>query len=52
MKDWLQKEEHVKRLEQKERAELNADIPFKKFDEVTISLRLESLNVQVYEKAM
>ena len=52
MKDWLRKEEHVKRQEQKERAELFADIPYRKFDEVKVSLRLESLNVQVYEKAM
>lgn len=45
MKEWLSKEEHIKKLEQKERNELTSDISIQTFDEVTLSLRLESLNI-------
>lgn len=31
MKDWLAKEEHVKRLEQKERNELHGEFPLKDY---------------------
>ena len=52
MKDWLSKEQHIKRLEQKERAELRGEFPSKDYNEVDITCRVETLSVQLYEKAI
>ena len=52
MKEWLQKEEHVKRLEQKERANLLEDFSSREYEEVSLTLRMESLNVQLYENVL
>lgn len=52
MKDWLAKEEHVKRTEQKERNELHKEFPLKGYKQVTVSCRLESLHLQLYERAI
>ena len=45
MRDWLSKEEHIKRLEQKERMDLRSEFTFQQYREIVISCRLESLNV-------
>ena len=52
MKEWLQKEEHVKRLEQKERANLLDDFSNKEYEEVTLTFRIESINLLLYENVL
>jgi len=41
MKEWLAKDEHIKKSEQRERAELKNDFPFKGYSEIVISIRVE-----------
>ena len=45
MREWLAKEQHIRRLEQKERNELKSEFTFKNYSEVVISTRIEQLNV-------
>ena len=45
MKEWLAKEEHVKRLEQKERMQLKAEFPLKSYNEVVLTCRIEQLHI-------
>jgi len=52
MKEWLVKQEKVKRLEERDRAELKKDFPFRGYSEILITVRLEHLQVQLYERAI
>jgi len=45
MKDWLAKEEHVKRLEQKEREALKTEFPLKGYHSIKVTCRLETLHI-------
>ena len=52
MRDYLSKEEKLKRLEHKDRADFKADFPYKGYSEVVISARIEHIHANLYEKAI
>lgn len=52
MREYLQKEEKQRRLEQQERNEMRDMFPFKSYTKVHMNARIDSVHVQIFEKPL